>query len=197
LPVVAQPPAASPTPSATPAVPCEEARDFTRVQRPSACAVDVSTADSAAAPAAVRASGHMTGGYVMAEEQDPEDCPGRLVENYYPACSEGRMLTITPASHPGVVVRIAGDSATVTGAGCDETVSLEDGDGPLVVWDPIARACRTSAGNHPGGWAGCSQQCAAGPPTGASCLTGSHWSCCDGCYCDGRKKYDRRTHTCR
>jgi hypothetical protein len=182
-------------PDASRALSCEETREFTRVSRPGSCAVEIETTGSVEAPEAVRSAGRMKNGYFVVQEQDPSDCPGRLLDRYYPACGEGRAFTLSPANE-AVVVRIAGDHATVTGAGCNETVNLEDGDGPLVVWDPIARECRTSAGNHPGGWMGCSQQCGH-PPTPTSCLTGSHWVCCDGCTCDGRKKYDRRTHTCR
>jgi hypothetical protein len=165
------------------------------------CPVQVRATESVDVPPEVRASGRMKDGYFVAEGPDDSgENPGSTVQRYYPMCPEQQMLTLSPLDRR-IHVRFRGDQATLTGAGCHETYDLEDEEGPLVVWDPLAHACRTSAGNHPGGWAGCSQQCTDGrstvPPTGQKCLTGSHWVCCDGCYCDGAKTYDRATHTCR
>ena len=118
---------------------------------------------------------------------------------FYPLCGE-RPVAVSVRRDPRVHVRVRGSRATLSGPGCSESLLLDDegDDGPLIVWDPAAGACRTSAGPHPGGWAGCTLQCRAGlpPPTGLKCLTGSSWVCCDGCYCD-RGSYDVATHACR
>jgi hypothetical protein len=117
---------------------------------------------------------------------------------YYALCGENA-VTVS-LRDPRIRVRVRGGLATLTGYGCNESLRLEGDEGPLRVWDPAAGECRTSAGPHPGGWAGCSLQCNGPnvlPPTGLKCITNSTWVCCDGCYCDGQRHYDTATHSCR